>query len=79
MEGIKLIDFLDRINELSRKQHTEGLTELEKAEQAELRQKYLELIRGQVLTTMLSVSVVDPEGNDVTPEKLVNEKAQSDR
>lgn len=34
------------------------------------------MIRGQVLTTMLAVSVVDPEGNDVTPSKLVNEKSR---
>ncbi|WP_440108664.1 DUF896 domain-containing protein [Paenibacillus sp. QZ-Y1] len=69
-----LIPYLDRINELSRKQNNTGLTDQEKSEQMELRQNYLKMIRGQLLTTMLAVSVVDPEGNDVTPSKLVDEK-----
>ncbi|ACX65241.1 DUF896 domain-containing protein [Paenibacillus sp. Y412MC10] len=69
-----LIPYLDRINELSRKQKNYGLTYQEKSEQMELRQNYLEMIRGQLLTSMLSVSVVDPEGNDVTPSRLVHEK-----
>ncbi|WP_431088836.1 DUF896 domain-containing protein [Paenibacillus sp. 8b26] len=66
--------YLDRINELSRKQSNNGLTDQEKSEQMELRQNYLKMIRGQLLTTMLAVSVVDPEGNDVTPSKLIDEK-----
>lgn len=69
-----MIQILDRINELSRKQRGEGLTEHEKSEQAVLRQDYLQIIRGQFKNTLLSVSVVDPEGNDVTPTKLVEEK-----
>ncbi|WP_159886932.1 DUF896 domain-containing protein [Paenibacillus puerhi] len=69
-----LIPFLDRINELSRKQAKEGLTDNEKTEQVKLRQNYLKLIRGQLLTNMLAISVVDSEGNDVTPSKLVDEK-----
>ncbi|MFK7696254.1 DUF896 domain-containing protein [Paenibacillus sp. HJGM_3] len=72
-----MIPFLGRINQLSRKQRSIGLTEEEKAEQAELRQEFLRLIRGQVRSTMLSLTVVDPEGNDVTPLKLVNEKGES--
>ncbi|MBT2288035.1 DUF896 domain-containing protein [Paenibacillus albidus] len=69
-----MIPFLDRINELSRKQSNSGLSDQEKSEQMELRQNYLKMIRGQLLTTMLAVSVVDREGNDVTPSKLVDEK-----
>ena len=72
-----MIPILGRINQLSRKQRSIGLTEEEKAEQAALRQEYLQLIRGQVMSTMLSVSIVDPEGNDITPLKLVNEKGES--
>ncbi|QOS78065.1 DUF896 domain-containing protein [Paenibacillus sp. JNUCC31] len=71
-----MIPILGRINELSRKQRSTGLTSIEQAEQHELRQQYLKAIRGQVLTTMLGMSVVDPLGNDVTPEKLTNEKLQ---
>ncbi|MCZ8519481.1 MULTISPECIES: DUF896 domain-containing protein [Paenibacillus] len=70
------IPFLERINELSRKEHGEGLTAAEKAEQMVLRQDYLQLIRGQVLTTILGVSIVDSEGNDVTPSKLTDEKSR---
>ena len=36
---------IDRISELSRKQRTIGLTEEEKAEQAQLRQEYIQAIR----------------------------------
>ncbi|MFC5446668.1 DUF896 domain-containing protein [Paenibacillus aestuarii] len=72
-----MIPILGRINQLSKKQRSIGLTEEEKAEQAALRQEYLRLIRGQVMSTMLSLSVVDPEGNDVTPLKLLNEKGES--
>ncbi|APO44964.1 DUF896 domain-containing protein [Paenibacillus polymyxa] len=72
-----MIPILGRINELSRKQRSSvGLTKAEKSEQQELRKQYLQAIRGQVLTTMLAVSVVDPLGHDVTPEKLTNEKLQ---
>ncbi|SFF04029.1 Uncharacterized protein YnzC, UPF0291/DUF896 family [Paenibacillus algorifonticola] len=69
-----LIPYLNRINELSRKQSNSGLTDQERSEQKELRQNYLKMIRGQVQTTMLAVSVVDSKGNDVTPSKLVDEK-----
>ncbi|MCP1183311.1 DUF896 domain-containing protein [Paenibacillus sp. 1781tsa1] len=71
-----MIPILGRINELSRKQRSVGLTKEEQSEQHELRKQYLQAIRGQVLTTMLAVSVVDPLGHDVTPEKLTIEKMQ---
>ncbi len=41
-----------RINELSRKQRSEGLTESEKDEQARLRRLYLDHIKGQVKTAL---------------------------
>lgn len=37
-----------RINELSRKQRSEGLTDAEKDEQAKLRRLYIDHIKGQV-------------------------------
>lgn len=64
------IPSLHRINELSRKQKTEGLSQEEYTEQQQLRQEYLHAIRGQVLSTMSTLKVVDPNGEDVTPEKL---------
>lgn len=71
------IPSLNRINELSRKQKTQGLTQEEYAEQQKLRQEYLKDIRGQVLSTMSTLKVVDPNGEDVTPEKLKITQQQS--
>jgi len=65
-----MIDFLPRINELAKKQCEEGLTNAEKVEQQTLREDYLRVIRGQVLHTFSGMKVVDPEGKDVTPEKV---------
>lgn len=61
---------LDRINELARKAKTVGLNNDEIAERAVLRQAYLSQIRGQVTNVLSTVTVVDTEGNDVTPLKL---------
>lgn len=72
-----MIPFLARINELSRKQAKLGLTDNEKVEQMNLRNDYLKLIRGQLLTNILAVSIIDSEGNDVTPSKLIAGKRVS--
>ncbi|MCL9662215.1 DUF896 domain-containing protein [Paenibacillus hunanensis] len=69
-----MIKSLTRINELAKKQREQGLTDIEKEEQHVLRQEYLREIRGQVLHTFSRLTVVDAEGNDVTPEKLKNDK-----
>jgi len=63
-------DLLDRINELARKSKDEGLTEEEKEEQKDLRQKYLKSFRKQMEEQLSSIKVVDEEGQDVTPDKL---------
>lgn len=65
-----MIQGLDRINELAKKQREEGLTNAEMVEQTVLQQDYLREIRGQVLNTVSGITVLDPLGNDVTPEKL---------
>jgi uncharacterized protein YnzC (UPF0291/DUF896 family) len=67
-----MIDSLQRINELAKKQREEGLTNAEKVEQQVLREDYLRAIRGQVLHTFSRMKVLDPLGNDVTPEKVRN-------
>lgn len=72
-----MIKGLDRINELAKKQREAGLTDAEKMEQQALRQDYLRQIRGQVLDTFSVLTVIDPLGNDVTPEKVRNEKGSS--
>lgn len=71
------IPSINRINELSRKQKTEGLTQEELAEQQVLRKEYLQAIRGQVLSTISGLTIVDPNGDDVTPEKLKIEQQQN--
>ncbi|OPA73985.1 hypothetical protein BVG16_26460 [Paenibacillus selenitireducens] len=65
-----VIPYLNRINELSRKEKQAPLTAAEKEEQLELRQRYLKEIRGSMENTVLGLTVIDPIGNDVTPNKL---------
>ncbi len=67
-------DLIKRINELANKSKTVGLTELEKEEQQKLRQEYIAVFRGNMKETLMTVKVVDEEGNDVTPEKLKEEQ-----
>ena len=65
-----MIKSLARINELAKKQREEGLTNSERVEQQVLREDYLREIRGQVLSTISNVTVIDSLGNDVTPPKV---------
>ncbi|MEH7382621.1 DUF896 domain-containing protein [Bacillus sp. JJ1533] len=67
-------DKLNRINALAKKAKSVGLSDKEKEEQQELRQEYLRVFRSSMTNTLHSVTVVDPEGNDVTPEKLKESK-----
>ncbi|UOQ47789.1 DUF896 domain-containing protein [Gracilibacillus caseinilyticus] len=63
-------DKIARINELSKKSKSEGLTEEEKKEQKELREAYLKNVRKSFKNQLKGMTVVDPNGDDVTPEKL---------
>ncbi|PWW36139.1 MULTISPECIES: DUF896 domain-containing protein [Paenibacillus] len=72
-----MIKHLDRINELAKKEREEGLTNAERVEQQVLREDYLREIRGQVLNTFSVLTILDPDGNDVTPDKVRNEKGIS--
>ncbi|HDB7685352.1 TPA: DUF896 domain-containing protein [Staphylococcus aureus] len=67
---------LDRINELANKEKVQPLTVAEKQEQHALRLDYLSMIRGQVLTTFSTIKVVDPIGQDVTPDKVYDLRQQ---
>lgn len=61
---------IDRINELAKKKKEKGLTEAEAKEQSKLRKAYLESFRKGFKQQIENTKVIDPEGNDVTPEKL---------
>ncbi|MBI5975242.1 DUF896 domain-containing protein [Staphylococcus canis] len=63
-------DKLTRINELAKKKKEQGLTEIEAKEQSKLRSEYLEMFRESFKSQIENTKVIDPEGNDVTPEKL---------
>ncbi|TWT28244.1 DUF896 domain-containing protein [Planomicrobium sp. CPCC 101110] len=65
-------DKLRRINELSRKSKSAGLSLEEAKEQSALRQEYLQTFRETMRGTIENVKVIDPNGNDVTPEKVKN-------
>jgi uncharacterized protein YnzC (UPF0291/DUF896 family) len=67
-------DKLQRINELSRKSKNMELTAEEKAEQKKLREEYLKVFRKSFVQDLHGVTFVDPNGNDVTPEKLKRSK-----
>ncbi|MDQ0427650.1 uncharacterized protein YnzC (UPF0291/DUF896 family) [Planomicrobium stackebrandtii] len=65
-------DKLNRINQLSRKSKTAGLSKEEAKEQSLLRQEYLQTFRKTMRGTIENVKVIDPNGNDVTPDKVKN-------
>jgi len=50
---------LDRINQLARKQKSEGLSEEEKKEQKILREEYLKAFRKQFRQQLDSIRIVD--------------------
>ncbi|MEI3604837.1 DUF896 domain-containing protein [Pseudogracilibacillus sp. SE30717A] len=61
---------LNRINYLSKKSKAEGLTVEEKEEQKKLRTEYLQNMRQSFKNQISTLTVIDPEGNDVTPDKV---------
>lgn len=60
---------INRINELARKQKTEGLNEAEKREQQELRGRYLAAIRAQVKAQLDAIKFVEPNDPRVKQQK----------
>ncbi|MED3280772.1 DUF896 domain-containing protein, partial [Bacillus thuringiensis] len=55
-------NILFRINELSKKERTSGLTVDEKQEQQMLRHNYTETFRGSLDSILLNTKIVDPNG-----------------
>ncbi|MEB8209516.1 DUF896 domain-containing protein [Staphylococcus succinus] len=66
MDGVDI----ERINELAKKKKEVGLTEKEAKEQSKLRKAYLDSFRKKFKQQIESTRVIDPEGNDVTPDKV---------
>lgn len=53
---------ITRINELYHKSKKEGLTEIEKKEQAMLRYEYIQAMKNSLKSTLASVSIQEPDG-----------------
>ena len=53
---------IDRINELSKKSKTIGLTEAEKAEQTELRNEYRAAFRRSLSSQLENTYIMEPDG-----------------
>lgn len=66
-----------RINVLARKAKQTKLTEEEAKEQTKLRAEYLQTFRSSMLTTLKGVTIIDPNGNNVTPDKLKDLQAKN--
>lgn len=71
-----MLTILNKINVLSRKEKEIGLTEIEKTEQANLRKEYLQIFRGSIDSLLLNSTIIDPNGDNVTPERLKKEQAK---
>ncbi|MCC8065841.1 MAG: DUF896 domain-containing protein [Clostridiales bacterium] len=54
---------LQRINELARRAKAEGLTEAERAEQAQLRQEYIDAVRRNLRGQLNNIDILEPDGN----------------
>ena len=65
-------ELIKRINELYAKSKGEGLTDEEKSEQANLRQRYIQAFRQGMSNTMENVYIVDEKGNKKKVEKRKN-------
>ena len=70
-------ELIARINELSRKQRAEGLSDEEKKEQKNLREIYLEGIRGQMRQMLDNIEIVDDPKAAASDPKItrINEVA----
>ncbi|GFI40433.1 hypothetical protein IMSAGC017_00465 [Thomasclavelia cocleata] len=66
-----------RINELAKKKKDGTITSLELKEQEKLRQEYLKAFRSGFKQQLMGIKVVDTKGNDITPQKLKDEKSKN--
>ena len=68
---------IKRINELYHKSQAEGLTEEEKAEQKELRQRYIESVRGNLRGQLENMSIQRPDGTIEKVKKIRKTDAEA--
>ncbi|MFQ8705208.1 MAG: DUF896 domain-containing protein [Thomasclavelia sp.] len=68
---------ITRINELAKKKKDGTITALELKEQEKLRQEYLKAFRSGFKQQLMGIKVVDAKGNDITPQKLRDEKSKN--
>lgn len=61
---------LKRLNELAKKKNEGTLTQAEVQEQNVLRKEYLAVFRAGMKETIENTKIIDPDGNDVTPDKV---------
>lgn len=61
-----------RINELAKKSREVGLTDAEKAEQAELRAEYIAAFRNSLTAQLDNTYIVDEQGNKQKLKKKKN-------
>lgn len=65
-------ELIDRINELAKKKKTVGLTDVERQEQATLRETYLAMFRENFRSHVEMLQVYDKNGKEVTPQKVID-------
>ncbi|ARK30904.1 DUF896 domain-containing protein [Halalkalibacter krulwichiae] len=70
---------INRINELSKRAKSTGLTKQEEKEQQTLRKEYLDTFRNSFKNQLHNVTVVDENGNDVTPDALKESKKNKNK
>lgn len=61
---------MKRLNELAKLKREGTLTEAQMQEQKELQKEYLAVFRTGMMETIENTKIIDPEGNDVTPDKV---------
>ncbi len=68
-------DKLKRINELARKSKAEGLTEAERAEQADLRREYIEAVRMNLRGQLNNIDIRENDGSITNLGENMEKKA----
>lgn len=77
MEVTIMREKLNRVNELARISKIRNLTQEEIDERELLFNRYIKEFRGSMDSILLNTTIIDPLGNDVTPEKLKEEQEKS--